>query len=80
MKKANDLLKELGSEIIHEDNMFIIYEWKNKWGISYKLVFCLEQRCIELTGYGMYDTPFVRLKRSDLKAIERKMKELGWNI
>ena len=76
--KANKTLERLGWKLVREDELFIVYENINKYNVSFKLVFCLEQKCIELSGYGMYDTPFVRLKPVDVNAIYKKIDELGW--
>ena len=74
---ADEKLKELGWQKTKEDNSYIKYVSVNKWGIKQEIVFCLERQCIELTSSGTLEG-FVRLKRSEIRAIYKKMVELCW--
>lgn len=74
-KSADEMFKELGYEK-QEDNKFFITYIKRKEYVTYRIVFCIEQKCIEFCNDS--DGYFTRFNPEELQAINEKCRELGW--
>ena len=74
MSKADEMFEELGYKIEEKDN-FKTYIKYHKY-VTYRIVFCIEQKEI----YFCNDTNiyFTRFNLKELQAINEKVKELGW--
>ncbi len=74
-RTADEMFEELGYEK-KDDNKFFITYIKRKEYVTYRIVFCIEQKCIEFCNDS--DGYFTRFNPEGLKAINEKVKELGW--
>lgn len=74
MSKADEMFEKLGYEIEEKDN-FKTYIKRHEY-VTYRIVFCIEQKCIEFCNDT--DIYFTRFNLQELQAINEKVKELGW--
>ena len=72
--KADEMFEKLGYE--KEDNsLFITYIKRHKY-VFYRIVFCIEQKCVEFCNDS--EVYFTRFNIQELQAINEKCKELNW--
>lgn len=69
------MLEELGYEKKSDNKHFIEYIKKYEY-VTYRIVFCIEQECVELCNDS--DGYFTRFNAQELQAINKKVEELGW--
>ena len=72
--KADEMFEKLGYEKEESDN-FKTYIKKYEY-VVYRIVFCIEQKCIEFCNDS--DVYFTRFNSKELQAINQKCKELNW--
>lgn len=72
MSKADEMFKDLGYKKENK-KYFKTYIKKHKY-VTYSIVFCIEQKCIEFCNDS--DGYFTRFNSEELKAINEKVKEL----
>ena len=74
MSKADDMFKELGYEILFEDNHYIQYEFEGIY-MDNEIKIDKKGKTI-LKEYSSGDSQEITMQ--ELKAINEKVKELGW--
>lgn len=75
MSKADEMFKKLGYKKKSNNKFFKEYVLKKQY-VVYRIVFCIEQKCIEFCNDS--DGYFTRFNGEELQAINEKVKELGW--
>lgn len=75
---AKEQFEKLGYEY-NEDDFYIRYYENNDMTVKNNIIFCKEQKCIELIPkFNNKDHYFTRMNMSLLQAINKQISELGW--